>query len=736
MKLIHLYIENFMCYESTELDLSNFQSVLIIATIDNNDLFSNGAGKSTIFKAIEYVLFNKARNLNLEKIVREDTSKCKVSLDFETNGKIYRVCRSRTIKGSTDLSLWERNAFDDVNVNPHSASLTEEQIKLFWTNISSRRIPDTELDLQKLHKINFEAFLATNHFVQNDFISGLAAATPSQRQKSLKEALQLVIYSKLEKIVSEEIKLYNKDVEKKRIAFNAIGDPSKDIKELSNKLKNIEFDISNQNVQVEQKKTEIEDLSYSVSELSTKFSRLESQSSSFIKNRDELIEKIKKTEKIVEEANQRMKNTASAGKTLIKECSTLKEQEKTLKAHNLSVLESLKLEAVSLREHLGKVNANISNTQNELTDLKIPLPDDSLCKHCRQPLTDTHRQACKDKIIEDIKVKEKNLKTFQQDLSNTKKRINIVDNSILELSEVKKQLDVIFEKISSKNNEIVEKKNVHEEYVSLWKKSEQELNETKNALEQVQADVNSSSSLELEQLITKIADDRQKVNFLKKELESFITILNKNLSDKAVLEHSIGEKQKDLLKREILKKEIQSLEDNYSVYPDVLEAFSPRGIPNLIIQNILDDLQVEVNNLLSQLKPGLQLSFVIEKEKENGEINDDLEINYFLNGRSRDYGQLSGAMVLCVLFSLKLGLSFLLQKRIGAEVKFLLIDEIDPPLDKAGVDAFANIIKFFQKDFTILVITHNDRLSEKFSHAILVEQDRNMISKAKVVSSW
>jgi len=93
-------------------------------------------------------------------------------------------------------------------------------------------------------------------------------------------------------------------------------------------------------------------------------------------------------------------------------------------------------------------------------------------------------------------------------------------------------------------------------------------------------------------------------------------------------------------------------------------------------------------------------------------------------------------MRLAVAFSLKLGLSFVLQNRIGTDIKFLLLDEIDQSLDKASVDAFADIVKFFQKDFTILVITHNDRLKDKFSHAILVEQDMNMVSRAKVVSSW
>jgi DNA repair exonuclease SbcCD ATPase subunit len=148
-------------------------------------------------------------------------------------------------------------------------------------------------------------------------------------------------------------------------------------------------------------------------------------------------------------------------------------------------------------------------------------------------------------------------------------------------------------------------------------------------------------------------------------------------------------------------------------------------------------LQVEANNLLSQLKPGLQLSFVVEKTVEKtGDQADTLDITYQINGKERYYEVLSGAQKLSIMFSLKLGLSFLLQKMIGTDIRFLLLDEIDQSLDKASVDAFADIVKFFQKDFTILVITHNDRLKDKFSHAILVEQDTNMVSRARVVSSW
>ena len=125
---------------------------------------------------------------------------------------------------------------------------------------------------------------------------------------------------------------------------------------------------------------------------------------------------------------------------------------------------------------------------------------------------------------------------------------------------------------------------------------------------------------------------------------------------------------------------------------------------------------------------------IVETVKRTGDNADTLDIIYHINGKERYYKRLSGAMQLAVVFSLKLGLSFLLQNTIGTDIRLLLLDEIDQSLDKAGVDAFADIVKFFQKDFTILIITHNDRLKDKFNHQILVEQDINMISRARVVS--
>ena len=175
-----------MCYDQSFIDFNQFSSALIIGKVSHNDLFSNGVGKTTIFKAIEYVLFNQSDS-DLETIVRDDTDFCKIVLDFMIGDQEYRISRTRTKKGSTDFSLFERNdiagneyeLYHNANLVPHT---DKKDIKKYWKNISGSRTGDTEKDLAKLIKINYKSFRSTIHVVQNDLYAGLSAATPEKRK--------------------------------------------------------------------------------------------------------------------------------------------------------------------------------------------------------------------------------------------------------------------------------------------------------------------------------------------------------------------------------------------------------------------------------------------------------------------------------------------------------------------------------------------------------------------------
>ena len=725
MKAVRLYIKDFMCHEKSFIDFTQFSSALIVGKVESNDMHSNGVGKSTIFSALEYVLFNQA-DINLERIIRDDTNACSVVFDFIVGQQEYRVSRTRTKKGSTDLSLYVRTGkagtTDEAYHNPKWDPITDEQ---YWKEITGRRAADTEKDLAKLIKVNFKSFRVFVHFMQNDF-EGLTTATPEKRKGILRDALNLIVYAKMEKIAKDKYNALTKEVDRQQAILQSLGDPNHEMIDLAAKLgiASLQLDkaMTEQTHATELFAAQIQ----KINDLINQHANLESKFSALLVRETSLTNEKTKLETSIKEYQSKKANTVKAAKDLIGELAQLQNSQAKLAEMDYTKIDILTSEINQKKEQVSLNSVIIQTNLAKYEELKIPLPDDSTCKHCRQPLTKEHKKICQEQIDQE-------LQACQDNIQNSKRAISILNEETLALSQTvnslnlsRQQLEGVNTKITAKNKEIVDRRAFHDEYSGLLTK-----------LEQAREDLKNSSSSEAKVLKKQIETERQahatqtdKVNSLHKEITHYS-------SNKAVVQHSIDQKTKDNLKIEEIKKSLLEMDSKIEMYPTVIQAFSSIGIPNLIIQNVLDDLQIEANALLAQLKPGLQLSFFIEKTKsDSAEVTETLDINYQINGRDRYYKQLSGAQKLAVTFSLKLGLSFLLQKMMGINIEFLLLDELDQSLDKASVDAFADIIKFFQKDFTILVITHNDRLKDKFSHAVLVDQDINMVSRAQVVSSW
>jgi DNA repair exonuclease SbcCD ATPase subunit len=740
MKPLRLYIENFMCYERGFIDFTQFSSALIVGKRENNDHYSNGVGKTTIFKAIEYVLFNQS-DVNLEKIIRDDASSCQVVMDFLIGNQEYRLSRTRTKKGSTDLTLLQRNSqtgpelevYHNVTESPW---LDKKYTEKYWKDLSGSRAGDTEKDLAKLIKVNHKSFLSTSLFPQND-MAGLPTATPEKRKGILKEALNLIVYTKLEKLAKDKTNIITKDIDKNRILLESLGDPQQDLDSLKIQLHQVKDALSSRVLSLSNINAELAINIKKVNDLTNLHSNLEGKFASLLVREKSLSLEKNKLEISVKEYQSKKSNAAKSAKDIINEISALKEIQTKLIEIDYSQIDILNEQINALKEQVVANNISITTNIEKFEELKIPMPANSVCKHCRQPMTDLHKQECQAQIAKDML-------TYQASIQSSKKIIATVNAEILKhqqtinsLNLSRQQLDSVNTKITAKNREVVDKKSLYAEYSALLKKFMTELEEKTLEVESVMVDLKSSSLEEANIIKAQIGVEQRKID----TITSTIALLNKEIThfnnNEAVIQHSIDQKVKDNVKFNSLKTVMVDLDAKLKMYPSVLQAFSSTGIPNLIIQNVLDDLQIEANNLLTQLKPGLQLAFSIEKTVEKtGDQADTLDITYQVNGKDRYYKQLSGAMQLAVAFSLKLGLSFLLQKMIGTDIKFLLLDEIDQSLDKASVDAFADIVKFFQKDFVILIITHNDRLKDKFSHAILVEQDINMVSGARVVSSW
>lgn len=744
MKLVRLYIENFMCYEYGFVDFREFSAALIVGKKENNDHIANGVGKTTIFKAIEYVLFNYA-DIPLERVIRDDIASCRVVIDFMVGNQEYRLSRSRT-KKSTDLTLLQRKATDGQDdqvyhgVSEMGAVFTpytdKKEIEEYWKDLSGSRAGDTEKELAKLTKTTQKAFRSTIWFRQND-TTGLPTVTSEKRKGILKEALNLGIYAKLEKIAKDKAAAIAKDIEKHKLLVEGLGDPNKELVTLEAQLLEVEKCLAIKVEELNLQNAELSELTNKVNELNTAHSNIESKFASLLTTEKSLLADKSKLEISIKEYTSKKANVIKSAREMVTEVNDLKEQQTKLAVLDYSQIDILSEAIEKSKEAVSSHNMLIKLKLEELDELKIPLPTGSKCKNCRKPMTDKDRKEHKAHIDKDMKELQATVQAAKKTIADLNSQMATQLQTVNGLNLSKHQLESLNTKIAAKSKEIRDKSIQHDDYAALLTKFKLELEDKEKELATVAEELKNSSIKEANLFKKEIGEVKQVIVVMNGK----IAVLNKEAahftSTKAVALHSIEQKTKDNTKKKELKKTLDGLEKKFITYPSVIQAFSSTGIPNIIIQNVLDDLQIEANSLLSQIKPEIQLSFSIEKTVEKtGDQADTLDIDYTINGRDRYYEQLSGSQQIATVFALKLGLSFLLQKMIGTDIKFLLFDELDQPLDKASVDYFADMVKFFQKEYTILVITHNDRLKDKFSHAILVEQDGNDVSRAKVVSSW
>lgn len=738
MKPARLYINNFMCYDDAFIDFHEFSVALIVAKTENSSDESNGAGKTTIFRAIEYALFNHSDG-NLEDVVRDDMDSCNVTLDFEIGDQEYRVTRTRTRKGASDLTLYKRTASQGAETevlhnikNDRYSPISDEK---YWMDISGRRAADTEKEIIKLIKVNLKSFRIFVHFLQKDF-GGLAAATPEKRKLILKDALNLVIYSKLEKMAKEKSSTLSKEADRFITLIDNLGDLDLSIADLTQKMAASQVLIDESTISLAELEVKSTAQASLLNGLTNDLANLEGKFSGLVLKEQSLNGEKSRLEISVKEYTTKKGNIIKAAHEAIAEQKQLEETQTQLVGLDFNQIDILSEQIVSNKEKVAQLSLTIQNDMARAEKLKKPIPVGGECEECRQTITNEHRKFCQQNLDQELLERQRNIQNCKKEIASLTTANAVHQQSINSLNLSKQHLDSINTKISNKKKEIVDKRATHEEYKTLLERFMADLEAKNKEIEDVVKELQNSSLEESKILQKQIAVENVKLKDINLQISSRNKDIAHNNSAKAVLQHELTRKTSDKKKKTEYTKLLKELEVKLSMYPAVIQAFSSTGIPNLIIKNVLDDLQLETNTLLAQLKPGLQLSFLVEKTRDDGTEVDTLDINYTVNGKKRYYENISGAMQMAVNFSLKLGLSFLLQKMSGIDIKFLLLDEVDQPLDKARATDFANIIKFFQKDYCILVITHNDRLKDKFSHAILVEQDIDMVSRARVVSSW
>lgn len=166
-------------------------------------------------------------------------------------------------------------------------------------------------------------------------------------------------------------------------------------------------------------------------------------------------------------------------------------------------------------------------------------------------------------------------------------------------------------------------------------------------------------------------------------------------------------------------KEISRL---YSHYAILTKAFDKHGIPTLVIENVIPELEENTNRILAVLSNDMRLELRTQKTLKSGGVGDTLEITIKGLTGNRSYAMLSGGEKFRIDLALRIALSTVLSRRNNFKCETLIIDEGFGSLDEIGKQSFVELSKSLHTTFKrIILITHTD-LTERYEDLLEVKK--------------
>ena len=177
----------------TEINFTEHDTNLIVGT--------NGAGKSTVLDALTFSLFSKPfRKINKGQLVNTVNEKdCKVEVEFVVNGIYWKVIRG--IKPNI-FEIWR-----DDNLLDQASSVNDQQK---WLE-------------QNVLKMNYKSFTQIVVLGSSTFVPFMQL-TATNRREVIEDLLDIKIFSSMNNIIKDKIKLAKDDVRTLELKKESLND--------------------------------------------------------------------------------------------------------------------------------------------------------------------------------------------------------------------------------------------------------------------------------------------------------------------------------------------------------------------------------------------------------------------------------------------------------------------------------------------------------------------------------
>jgi DNA repair exonuclease SbcCD ATPase subunit len=685
---VKLKLENFFSHKKSEVDFTLFNSALLVGSVDGDYSKSNGSGKSSVMEGILWCLYNKSRSTTIDDVITWGENKCEVSLQFIHSRKQYLVRRTRiraTSTSTVDLLTLEENGT--------------------WKSLAGSTSGETNDRIVNLLKIDYKTFVNSAYFRQND-ISEFATSEASKKKDILKSIIDISKWDGYEKDAKKKAKDLQTEIVKLQVKYDGLS-------------------------------SEVEKLLLSEEGLKVASSILDEKS----KEKDELQERIE----VLSENYLKRKNNIDTDSwdRATAEITSLKQKGKEQKTRFDQVISSLKKrletrESISAKvqgletkiktlsfdpdidQKIEKISSEWVDYSGAIQQSKIKLKELSevsfvkgTCFTCNQSIDDDlykNLVSNHESVLEHYKKKKKSSESRIEHLLGVKKELEkqkadnlLIEKSKDEIISLKSRCEILDEEIASGEQE---KDKLYAELLEIKRKittNEEILSSLKDETFQSIHEELKSEKARLLALSSEILEVGIKVGSLKEKTTS------------------LHQKKKELSE---LKKSFSAKNDEMLVFDKMVKMFGKTGIQSLLLDAVILDLEKSANRILSSISDQFSISLETQRVGSDGiSTVETLDLNVKKDGSLCGFSSLSGGEQFRIALSLRIALSELATQHGGSSLEFLLLDEINSPLDKSGVETlFVNIIKQLESKYKILVITHDDSLKERFESVLDVSK--------------
>ena len=632
---------NFLCFgpEGIEINFEDYGNIILIKgnNLDVKDedgkTSSNGVGKSSILEILSYGLFGKTIK-QPKKVSHKDVINNQIGnkLEIEVRWNGFRIIRTRKPDG---LKFWEN----------------EDGLWTDETEVTLSGIPATQKLIENKLGLNYEAFINTVVFTDNNAGSFLECDTPTKRQ-IVENLLSLSKYreysdiaNKVYKSSKDSIKLLNneysiflEDLRTSEVRIKQIREKEDEWKDkIDNHISELEIKISEN--EEELNKTDIGSKIVEYQEIQDKITILKETITKYENNKD-------KVEDALGFAQEKL-------------------EEKREEKHNLQLtLQEQKLKFQECENNLSKNEIII----NEFKELK----NGSKCPACYGEVEEKNYEHVLQYTKNITESSTSNKKSFIKKIKFNLDNLDEINKNIINVEEAiesaKKRLKGIDNKLKDMTKHVIELSKVKEPQAGTEQLLIQErINEINSQIKEKEKEAIGPSPYE-EIIAAADADQNSKLE----------TSKNKKI-------------------------EVEDLEENLPYYEFWVKAFGDNGIRKFVMDGIIPALNSRISYWLQFLIDNkLKLEF-------NNQFDESIE-RFPFNGAPSPYHLMSGGEKRRINLAVSQAFSYIMMLNCGAIPSLVFLDEVSTNVDPIGVAGVYNMICELASDRKVFITSHDHDL--------------------------